>query len=420
MQNLYTNRSHFGDFVQNAFTAFGEKCEVQIASAFFSEAQVIRDLVSRQCTVKLVVRLGSGTSPDALVRSVSMPGVQIRYFSDRSFHPKLYIFGGACCLVGSANLTTPGMRSNQEVAILLPSDDPRFDELSRLFVDFWSQAKALDRAEAERFRRAVSSVPKRPDPDVDQVVQAEFGCHAFANIERDPVKESRRGAYLESYRRRYEEFRHAFATVREIYTKLGRRLVPEENLPLRIEIDQLFNFIRNELAAGDSYRTAALLQGPPLEARVKDAIERFWQRDPDYLHEVTRDRCPLIRKVLGTPGSIDAATEDELYDALLIVHAFHDRFRFFDGGEPTMKKVFLTENGLDRIKKTLSYLLHGSESDYVARMADCIFDPNYRLQDFGESCVQETLGWVNNEDVPTCNSRTLKSLRWLGFDLTVA
>ena len=69
------------------------------------------------------------------------------------------------------------------------------------------------------------------------------------------------------------------------------------------------------------------------------------------------------------------------------------------------------------IKKTLSHLLHGSEGDYVARMADCIFDLNYRLQDFGESCAPERRsGWVNNEDVPTCNSRTLKSLRWLGFD----
>jgi hypothetical protein len=52
-------------------------------------------------------------------------------------------------------------------------------------------------------------------------------------------------------------------------------------------------------------------------------------------------------------------------------------------------------------KGTLSYLLHGSEKDYVTRMADCIFDPYYRLHDFGESCVQETLGWVNDEDAAT-------------------
>ena len=32
-------------------------------------------------------------------------------------------------------------------------------------------------------------------------------------------------------------------------------------------------------------------------------------------------------------------------------------------------------------------------------------------------CVQETYGWVNSEDVPICNGRTLKSLRSLGFNV---
>jgi hypothetical protein len=32
-------------------------------------------------------------------------------------------------------------------------------------------------------------------------------------------------------------------------------------------------------------------------------------------------------------------------------------------------------------------------------------------------CVQETYGWVNDEDVPICDGRTLKSLQWLGFNV---
>lgn len=85
-----------------------------------------------------------------------------------------------------------------------------------------------------------------------------------------------------------------------------------------------------------------------------------------------------------------------------------------------MKAEFLDQNGVERIKRTISYLLHSQEHDYVTRMADCIFNPDYRLHDFGEACVQEALGWVNSENVPLCNSRTLKSLRWLGFDVKVA
>ncbi len=415
MENLYTNRNGLGDFVRNAFATYGERCNVQIASAFFSADGVIGDLVAQRCTVQLIVRLGAGTSPDALVRSVSMPGVQVRYFSDPSFHPKLYIFGGACCLVGSANLTAQGLRTNQEVSILLPSDDPRFDELAHLLVDLWNQAKVLDRAEADRFRYVVNSVAKRTEPDADQAVQDAFGRHAYANIERGEAPANKRDVYLEAYRRQYQEFWDAFTKVHEIYLKLARRLVPEAGLPLRIEIDQFFNFVREEFAPGEAYREAPVLDGAPRQARIKDAIENFWDTDPEYLHTVAEERYPRIREILGTRAGIESASEEELYEGLLVVQAFHNRFRFFDGGQPTMRKRFLADNGVDRIKRMLSYLLHGSEKDCVVRMADCIYDPDYRLRYFGPSCVQETLGWVNDEDVAICNDRTLKSLRWLGF-----
>jgi hypothetical protein len=52
-------------------------------------------------------------------------------------------------------------------------------------------------------------------------------------------------------------------------------------------------------------------------------------------------------------------------------------------------------------------------------MGRCIFDPQYKLNHFGRSAVQELLGWINAEDLPICNNRTLRSLRWLGFDVTL-
>jgi hypothetical protein len=50
-------------------------------------------------------------------------------------------------------------------------------------------------------------------------------------------------------------------------------------------------------------------------------------------------------------------------------------------------------------------------------MGRCIFDPEYKLNEFGRSAVQELLGWVNSEDIPICNCRTLRSLRWMGYDV---
>jgi hypothetical protein len=79
-----------------------------------------------------------------------------------------------------------------------------------------------------------------------------------------------------------------------------------------------------------------------------------------------------------------------------------------------MLEAFIEDNGLERIKKTLKYLLFG-EGEFAQRIADCIFDPEYKLIHFGESCIQETYGWVNNSDTPICTQRPLMSMQWLGF-----
>src|SRR5690348_578620 len=112
MDGLYTNRAANRDFAYNAFTRYGRSCDVLIASAFFSASEIILDLLQRGCRVQLVVRLGAGTSAEHLRTIISKNGVQVRYFTDQSFHPKLYIFGAACALIGSANLTASGMRTN--------------------------------------------------------------------------------------------------------------------------------------------------------------------------------------------------------------------------------------------------------------------------------------------------------------------
>ena len=82
-----------------------------------------------------------------------------------------------------------------------------------------------------------------------------------------------------------------------------------------------------------------------------------------------------------------------------------------------MRARFISDNGIPKIKAVLTHLIHGEPNDYVLRMADCIFEEQYQLQHFGEMCIQETYGWLNQEDVPICNGRTLKSLRWLGFNV---
>lgn len=415
MDGLYTNRSTNRDFAYNAFSRYGQSCDVLIASAFFSSADTILELLDRSCRVQLVVRLGAATSAEDLRRVIGKPGVQVRYFTDQGFHPKLYIFGAACALVGSANLTRAGLTTNQEVAVVLDPDDPRFDELVRLFTAFWGEAQVLTAEVLDRFADVVRRNTTKPDLDVDTAVRNALGKHAFNNIERGLPKPGRRREFLDGYRRRYQSFRDAYDVVDRVYRSVGQRITPPD-FPLRLEIQQLFSYIWDIHARGDAYRTVPLLSGQEQESRIHQMVDEYIYKDTKWLPIMT-EAYPRITSTLGSVSVISTATEDQIYDALLCVHAFHDRFRFFEGGNPTMRLEFIRDNGIGRIKTTLTHLLYGQPSDHVVRMADCIFNTDYTLHNFGEMCVQETFGWVNSEDVPICNGRTLKMLRWLGFNV---
>ena len=64
---LYTNRNARKDFVENAIQIETRSpCNIYIAVAFFTEDSVVDVLVSKGCKVRLIVRLGFPTNPDAI------------------------------------------------------------------------------------------------------------------------------------------------------------------------------------------------------------------------------------------------------------------------------------------------------------------------------------------------------------------
>ncbi len=73
---------------------------------------------------------------------------------------------------------------------------------------------------------------------------------------------------------------------------------------------------------------------------------------------------------------------------------------------------------IKQIKKVFKYLLYGKD-DFITRMGTCIYDQDYKLNHIARSVIQELLGWVNNENIPICNGRTVKSLRYLGFNVAI-
>lgn len=401
--------------IRNAFLTLAKQAQrIRLAAPFFSCSEIIQELGGR--SVYLIVRLGPATPPDELGRVLALPNVTIRYFTSPLFHTKLFIFGDLCGLVGSANLTHAGLQSNREAAITVPSDNPDFEDLVAIFEGYWSEAEVFDEDRLKQYRRLWAERRlATEDREFEDTVKKAFGDSLPSqgiHVGRPRVTASK--LYLEDYRRTYQTFLKAFREVEAVYSGYQRRKEPQ--VPLRIEIDQFFNYLRETQCRGDEYLTVPLLSEQERAARIALFLPDWFDSDWPYLHEKVANGYQLINQRLRSAEGVRRADGDAIVEAMEVCHAFTEELRFHMGGLATLRRQFLELNEIARLRRSLEYLLYGSDN-FVDRMGALIFDPSLRLAKCGRSVIQELLGWVNGENVPICNGRTLKMLRFLGHDV---
>jgi len=311
------------------------------------------------------------------------------------------------------------MLANQEILAGITCDDQRFEELVGLFSDYWNQASVLSPEMLDQYlavylsHQAIEARISKFELDVESTL----GRIQFDNIEREKRRLSKENVFVESYRRTYQEAVAAFATIREEYLAFGKRKVGESELPLRLEIDSFFSFVRDEIATGDAWHSAPIGWNEVRRQDLALAIERWHATPWKHLEEtIVEINFPRLNEVFESAQSISRANDDDLFQALLTLHSFHDSLRFNRGGIPGLKKAFLENNEPKKVRESLAYLTHGA-GDVVLRMANLIFDSEYKLNKFGKANVQELVGWKNKENLPVVNGRTTKILRHFGFDV---
>ncbi len=423
MNGLYTNRNTHRDFIGNAFHQVGHGQNVFIAVAFFTKTDVVEMLLEKGCLVRMIVRLGYPTNPGALSKILAKEGIEIRFFTGQSFHPKLYIFGDQEALVGSANLTDRALISNQEVMVSISGRDEsgrdeRFNELATLFSEYWEEASVLTEEVLGRYKKLYLSHSKigQEIASLEQTVTQDIGNVVFHNIGREKRKVSKENIFLEDYRKTYQTSVTAFNKIRGLYESLQKRKVDENLIPLRLEIDSFLSFVRDRHAPGDSWLQTPLDWGDQQKSLVERYLDEwFAERWPHFEDTIVKVNYPKLMRVFSSRETVIDSSDDELFDALTTVHSFRDRLRFFPGGLPTLRATFFETNDGKLIRESLSYLVFG-DGDVIERMANLIFHPDYKLEQFGQANVQELVGWCS-EECPVINGRTTKILRFFGFDV---
>lgn len=227
---------------------------------------------------------------------------------------------------------------------------------------------------------------------------------------------SRERTYLETFRREYtESLLPAHREVEEVYKGQGHRHSAFLDLPLSYEIDRFLNWAKLEFTTDETLPNFPLREPKDRVAFIRERISLWLAADMTVDRQRTT-RLKKLRSLFATPDALESADFPEITDALLGCAAFDEQLRFTKGGQTALVKQFQQDNQLPRVKKAFHHLAFGSE-DYVRRTYDCLYATDYKLAHFGRTCVLELYGWVNNDDIPPLNGRTIKALRYLGFDV---
>lgn len=411
MKELFTNSNKRGDFLKYGLQKYAEDTEIFIAVAFLTDKNFIMDAIKNGCSVKLILRLCHIVNSNVLTDFINTGKVSIRFFTSQNFHPKLYIFGERIAFVGSSNLTSSGLISNQEINISIDSENPVFDTLQIVFNDYWNEAEVLTPEVLKKFESIPENV-NREESNFNQRLIDTIGDFYYPDVVVKNKKKDEKGLFTSHFLRDYQEYLLKFDELKQIYTKVGIRKSNE--LPLRIEVDRFLSWVRESYAKGNSYETSPKKTLEEISSDAIPLIEEFINEHNEHFDLTVSERYPVLQRNFSSPEKIDKLTKKEIYDTLLNVNAFQDQFRFFQDGYENMEKEFLEANSEAQLKKTIKYLLFGSD-EFQNRVANTVFEEEYKLNWFAKSSVKELLGLVNDKDIPTCNDRMLKSMQWLGF-----
>ncbi|MEA1015032.1 phospholipase D family protein [Sphingosinicella sp. LY1275] len=421
VRDTYGNTGSTG-YTINWFThCTSVACDAYLASPFFTTIEPIEILTKRGCNVNLVVRLCSITRPPVLRQAISNPLVKVRYYTDREFHAKLYIVGDQA-LIGSANLTDTGLKTNREVSVVLSKDrDTGFGDLMPLYEMFWSGAETLTPEILTQYEQAFRLIgnPKE-ESDFQKMLETFVPKAVVPSAKVGSANVTKERAFLKRYHQKYdEELIPAFREIEAIFADCGQRRPEFADDDAIIELGRFLGWTRLVHAPGDSWKETTLAPAPERRIRVLAKLQD-WITSTDtkagdmYDAEKETSRIGRLREALASAERIAGLDYDELFAALLGVHAFNDRLRHVSGGVAGLKKQF-AENQLSSVKETLTYLLYGKGLS-LERAYDCIRNERWKLAGFGEGCIMETLGWMDPMR-PPINGRTIKALRFFGFDV---
>jgi len=409
---LYSNYSN--NHLQTRLEEVCKNSTVYISTAFFSNFEFIKKALDNNCEILLVVRLDFGTSPDELLKVINLnnPNINMRYYACKEFHPKFYIIDNVCAFIGSSNLTHKGIMNNLEMNIEINSETEStiFEELKNEFLREWANAEPLTKDRIINFKNTHVQYNQL---DSNRIFFTENELVLTPNITNDNKKE-KRTEEISKFEKDYQLYISAFSKLKNMYMEVSNERRYNDKLPLRIELDRFLSWLKDKKYKKEEFLSVQKKTDNEIKTSLKELKSEFINSELSHYYNSTIERYTEIIHKLAVKDNIRIQTKEQLFEALTLINAIHDQLRFHNGGMETLTKDFLDRNDEEKLKNTLIYLLEGKEN-YIRRIYDITHPSPYKLDILGDSSIKELYGYINSEEIPTCNQRMLHSMQWLGF-----
>lgn len=375
--------------------------KVIIAVAFFSDSELIKQMLEAGKTVTLIVSLRPPTNYYALKDILHKDNLNTLYLGP-DFHSKIYAFIDdkkviIGSIIGSSNLTPGGLDNNIETNVVLQDIDS-LKQVDQLLKEIQDLSTILQPDKLEDYKERYDDFIKRNPPEKSSKGATKKGTGSF--------KVSKKSS-------EYYEFWKVADKVKDLVKDISAREYP--GIPVYLVVDHFWHWVvkicppaRLSILKDSDDLTKAEYIPKLFEDYCKWDKSEKGKTAPTYTESMPANSRKLQK--LLSQDKIKMLDKD---GALEVYRSFHATPKLIQRFEAD--KQFIEENKIGNIRESLDYLLYSDDPIDIRIHNMTAPNGKYKLKEFGPSCVQELLGWVYPTKMPIRNNKADKAIRLLGF-----
>ncbi len=377
---------------------------IEIAVAFFSDSELIRQWNNEKKKINLIVSLRPPTSFYSLKDLQSALNVDISFLGN-DFHSKFFLFykqkeliGG---IIGSSNFTSGGLVKNIETNIFI-KDDETLSELQKHFIDLLQTSNLLQPTDLDDYEIVYKNWLARQVKENAELDQ--FKSKTTKNRTKRKLK-----VRITKEAKQYFNYWRIVDEIKDLVKDISDKAYP--NIPYYLALDHFWQYVKvywHKETGRNLNKNNQRQEIPKLFSKyIKWHSEVEKQNYPKLMMKQSKS----VFQVYLAEKNIDKLTKAQAKEIFQNLYSSGMPIKRFSADD-----LFIAENNIVKIRNTWKYLLY-SNDEMDLRIHNLMKNPKYKLRRLGSSGIQEINGWTRPTVYPIRNDNADKALEILGYKL---